>query len=393
MIYIILGLTKFKLISPLFTIYLLNKGFSFSEIVLGGAVYHITACITEVPLGVFMDKAGTKVSFIVSNILYIVKIMLFFKVSSTLGLLAMYSVRAVGKSLIKKCDIVIVGNKLENEGKSERLSKVYGNIVSISSGMLVASSVICGLFYDGYLRYIVLATIVMHLVSTLLTILYYNEPLDKSVRSMGMNFKEYVDKLIEGYRHVRVNGLIGMFILLSVITLARIVIVDMKSVLMSELMISTWIVSAISIIGELNQVAMGKLSHKVITKMGNYTVYLPVSLIGVFSIIPIISSSKLIVLMYCFTPIFNGLKNIYEADELNKNTTMVNKGTVISFILVIQSILTSVVMVIMGKLHSTYGVVSIFIAVAAFIGLVVAPLSIKYVNNKQVNKLNALNEV
>lgn len=72
---------------------------------------------------------------------------------------------------------------------------------------------------------------------------------------------------------------------------------------------------------------------------------------------------------------------------------MVNKGTVISFILVIQSILTSVVMVIMGKLHSTYGVVSIFIAVAAFIGLVVAPLSIKYVNNKQVNKLNALNEV
>ena len=78
MIYAILSLPKFKIITSLFTIYLINRGFSFYIIMLGMSIFHVTNCIMEIPLGLFIDKYGPKKSLILNNIIYIIKIVLFF---------------------------------------------------------------------------------------------------------------------------------------------------------------------------------------------------------------------------------------------------------------------------------------------------------------------------
>lgn len=385
MIYVILGLTKFKLISSLFTIFLLNKGFSFYMIALGTSIFHITGCIMEIPLGIFIDKFGTKVSLILNNVLYILKVILFFTTNCALGLFTMYFIRSINKSLSKKCDVVVIGNILEVEKKSDKFSNIYGNLVAINSGFLVLSSVICGFFFDNYLVYILLATVILHLISSVITIFFYKEPKHQQIINTEDKF---INRFVDGFKFIKDNKLFKMFMLFSIITLVRIVIVDMKSVLMKELNTSTWFISLISIIGETNQAITGKVSHKIINKFKNYTLFILIGFLFVFSSIPIISDSSLIVLMYCFTPIFNGLKSVFSVSEMNKITSSNNKGTVLSFLYVIEAVLSAIVMAFIGKLQNSCGTVSVFICTAIFIIVVLIPLSINYIKNDKIKNLS-----
>lgn len=380
MLYFILGLPKFRLISPLFTLYLLNKGFSFYTITLGTSVFHITTCVMEVPLGIFIDKFGTRVSLILSNILYIIKVALFFTVSSTSGLLMMYLIRSLEKLLGKKCDAVVIGNKLESENRQEEFSKIYGNILSISSGSLAVSSVVSGFFYDHYLAYILLTTVILHIAAVILTILFYEEPVNKQVIAGDQGF---VERFIKGYNHIKSNRIVSIFVFFAFITLVRIVIVDMKSILMKELEVSTWFVSMISIVGEVNQTITGKVAFRIIDKTKYYTVYMLVGMLSIFAILPIVNDSEFVVLMYCFTPIFNGMKNVFMANELNKMSTSDNRGVVASFLFVIEAVISAIIMVLVGRLHALRGITTVFTVVTIFIVVALVPLSRLYIKRME----------
>ena len=383
MIYAILSLPKFKIITSLFTIYLINKGFSFYIIMLGMSIFHVTNCIMEIPLGLFIDKFGPKKSLILNNIIYIIKILLFFKTSSFYGLFIMYFLRSINQSFTKKIDIVIISNQLENKKESNKFSKVYGNLVSISSIFLILSSLICGFFFDNYLFYIILLTIILHLISNLL-LLFYKEP---NIKKKPIKEQELKNRLVNSFNYIKTNKLFQMFFLFAFVTLVRVIIIDMKSILMKELQISTWFISLISIIGELNQVIIGKTGPKIINKFNNYTLYILIGLLLSFALIPILSNSKFIILIYCITPILNGLKNIFAATEMNKVITFENKGTILSFLYVIEAILASFGMIIVGQIQKGYGTTSVFKIVALFISFVLIPLSINYIkkNNLKIN--------
>lgn len=386
MIYAILSLPKFKIITSLFTIYLINRGFSFYIIMLGMSIFHVTNCIMEIPLGLFIDKYGPKKSLILNNIIYIIKIVLFFRATSFYGLFIMYFLRSINQSFTKKIDIVIISNQLEHKKESNKFSKVYGNLVSISSIFLILSSLICGFFFDNYLFYIILLTIILHLTSNLL-LLFYKEP---NIKKKTIKEQELKNRLVNSFNYIQTNKLFQMFILFAFVTLVRVIIIDMKSILMKELQISTWFISLISIIGELNQVIIGKTGPKIINKFNNYTLYILIGLLLSFALIPILSNSIFIILIYCITPILNGLKNIFVATEMNKVITFENKGTILSFLYVIEAILASFGMIIVGQIQKGYGTRSVFKIVALFISLVLIPLSINYIKKKNLKINNQL---
>ncbi len=386
MIYAILSLPKFKIITSLFTIYLINRGFSFYIIMLGMSIFHVTNCIMEIPLGLFIDKFGPKKSLILNNIIYIIKIVLFFRATSFYGLFIMYFLRSINQSFTKKIDIVIISNQLEHKKESNKFSKVYGNLVSISSIFLILSSLICGFFFDNYLFYIILLTIILHLTSNLL-LLFYKEP---NIKKKTIKEQELKNRLVNSFNYIQTNKLFQMFILFAFVTLVRVIIIDMKSILIKELQISTWFISLISIIGELNQVIIGKTGPKIINKFNNYTLYILIGLLLSFALIPILSNSIFIILIYCITPILNGLKNIFVATEMNKVITFKNKGTILSFLYVIEAILASFGMIIVGQIQKGYGTRSVFKIVALFISLVLIPLSINYIKKKNLKINNQL---
>ena len=386
MIYAILSLPKFKIITSLFTIYLINRGFSFYIIMLGMSIFHVTNCIMEIPLGLFIDKYGPKKSLILNNIIYIIKIVLFFRATSFYGLFIMYFLRSINQSFTKKIDIVIISNQLEHKKESNKFSKVYGNLVSISSIFLILSSLICGFFFDNYLFYIILLTIILHLTSNLL-LLFYKEP---NIKKKTIKEQELKNRLVNSFNYIQTNKLFQMFILFAFVTLVRVIIIDMKSILIKELQISTWFISLISIIGELNQVIIGKTGPKIINKFNNYTLYILIGLLLSFALIPILSNSIFIILIYCITPILNGLKNIFVATEMNKVITFKNKGTILSFLYVIEAILASFGMIIVGQIQKGYGTRSVFKIVALFISLVLIPLSINYIKKKNLKINNQL---
>jgi len=340
----------------------------------------------EIPLGLFIDKYGPKKSLILNNIIYIIKIVLFFRATSFYGLFIMYFLRSINQSFTKKIDIVIISNQLEHKKESNKFSKVYGNLVSISSIFLILSSLICGFFFDNYLFYIILLTIILHLTSNLL-LLFYKEP---NIKKKTIKEQELKNRLVNSFNYIQTNKLFQMFILFAFVTLVRVIIIDMKSILMKELQISTWFISLISIIGELNQVIIGKTGPKIINKFNNYTLYILIGLLLSFALIPILSNSIFIILIYCITPILNGLKNIFVATEMNKVITFENKGTILSFLYVIEAILASFGMIIVGQIQKGYGTRSVFKIVALFISLVLIPLSINYIKKKNLKINNQL---
>lgn len=86
---------------------------------------------------------------------------------------------------------------------------------------------------------------------------------------------------------------------------------------------------------------------------------------------------------YYIAHVFDALKSVVYANEINRNTTISNRGTVTSFLFLVEGILISVVMVIVGKLHGVCGTVSLFKMILIFIGIVLVPVTMKYIRVNQ----------
>ena len=125
-------------------------------------------------------------------------------------------------------------------------------------------------------------------------LLFYKEP---NIKKKTIKEQELKNRLVNSFNYIQTNKLFQMFILFAFVTLVRVIIIDMKSILIKELQISTWFISLISIIGELNQVIIGKTGPKIINKFNNYTLYILIGLLLSFALIPILSNSKFIILI------------------------------------------------------------------------------------------------
>ena len=378
MLYTIIGLWKVRLVSSLIATYLLSKGLTPYDVMLGASVLNITLCIVEVPLGIFLDKTGTKTCLILSNILYVAEVIMLLYIESALGVVLLYFIWALERSLTKKCDIAVIGNKLEYENWSREFSKIYGNLVSISSGVMILMGVVCGLFYNNFLNYIITAIVLLKAIAVALILMYYKENRGEQIKA-----KSFGGHFVSGIKTVKDNKITVMFILLATITLIRVIMVDVEIIQMNELGKSALILSIVTIVGEITKVLVGKLSHRVISWAGKSTILILVGILGIMALLSLPNRIYMVAVGYYIAHVFDALKSVVYANEINRNTTISNRGTVTSFLFLVEGILISVVMVIVGKLHGVCGTVSLFKMILMFISIVLVPVTVKYIRANQ----------
>ncbi len=134
------GLQSLSLWSPIWVIYLLDKGLSLTQVTLMDAPFWLILALSEVPTGAFGDRYGRKQSVAVGTFVFAVTMLLFGLADSFLVLFVSYVTWAFAMSFQSGSDSAFLYDTLKDLGKEDEFRKVLGRNMAIMQvvGMLSA---------------------------------------------------------------------------------------------------------------------------------------------------------------------------------------------------------------------------------------------------------------
>lgn len=129
-LYFFLGrLNMWMVISVL---YLLNRGFSMTQITLLGSVFWLVLVLFEIPTGSVADKVGRKASLMCACVLSSIG-MIYFGISKTfVSVLISYIIWAIGVTFESGAASAFLYDSLKEMGREEEYTKFMGGAMSIS---------------------------------------------------------------------------------------------------------------------------------------------------------------------------------------------------------------------------------------------------------------------
>ncbi|MBI2144925.1 MFS transporter [Candidatus Woesearchaeota archaeon] len=137
-------LTSAYFFMPIYVIYLYNKGFSFTEIMLLEAFYAVIPVILEVPTGYFADVKGRKNSLIISILCMITAITVFLLGTQLWHFLASMVFWGISVAFWSGADSAIVYDTLLTAKQEKKYPSVWGKISFIMLASFAISSLIGG---------------------------------------------------------------------------------------------------------------------------------------------------------------------------------------------------------------------------------------------------------
>lgn len=123
---IIVFLQGFVFYAPIATIYRENRGISISQIFLIESIYMILIILMEIPWGRFADKFGYKKTLILSNFIFFLSKIIFFKANSFFMFFIERLLLSISISGISGCDTALIYLSLDEEDNSEKAFAKYG---------------------------------------------------------------------------------------------------------------------------------------------------------------------------------------------------------------------------------------------------------------------------
>ena len=118
---LIVFLQGFVFYAPIATVFRENRGISLSQIFLIESISMILIVVLEIPWGVFADKFGYKKILIISNFIFFISKIIFFKANSFLIFLLERVLLAISISGLSGCDYSLIYLSINDEENSERI--------------------------------------------------------------------------------------------------------------------------------------------------------------------------------------------------------------------------------------------------------------------------------
>lgn len=133
---VIVFLQGFVFYGPVATLYRQNRGLSMSGIFLIESVSWILTVIFEIPWGWFADRFGYKKTIVISNIIFFISKIVFYKAYSFEMFLCERVLLSISIAGLSGCDIALIYSSIEQE-ESERVFGKYN--AASTAGFLIAS--------------------------------------------------------------------------------------------------------------------------------------------------------------------------------------------------------------------------------------------------------------
>ena len=153
LMYIIVFLQGFVFYGPVATLYRQERGLNLNQVFIIESVFWILMLIFEIPWGWFADKFGYKTTLLISNIVFLISKIVFFKASSFSMFLAERVFLAIAIAGLSGCDIALLyssapKNKSQQVfGRYNALATVGYLLASLLSGYMVKNSLSSTAFY------------------------------------------------------------------------------------------------------------------------------------------------------------------------------------------------------------------------------------------------------
>lgn len=164
---IIVFLQGFVFYGPIATLYRQNRNLSLSDMFLIESISWILMIIFEIPWGWFADKFGYKKTLIISNFVFFISKIIFYKANS----FEMFFLERVLLSLslagISGCDIALIYSSI----KKEESEKIFGIYSAFSTGGYLIASFMYGVFIKQSMDSTAFYTIIPYGVAAILTLL------------------------------------------------------------------------------------------------------------------------------------------------------------------------------------------------------------------------------
>ncbi|WP_288221386.1 MFS transporter [uncultured Clostridium sp.] len=130
--------------APVATIYRENRGISLSEIFIIESIYMVFIILLEIPWGIFADKFGYKKTLLLSNFIFLVSKVIFFKANSFTLFFIERLLLAFSISGLSGCDSAMMYLSLNENENSEKIFATYGFFSNLGflTGSVVATFII-----------------------------------------------------------------------------------------------------------------------------------------------------------------------------------------------------------------------------------------------------------
>ncbi|SKB00758.1 Predicted arabinose efflux permease, MFS family [Caloramator quimbayensis] len=165
LMYLIIFLQGFVFYGPVAVIYRQSRGLAVSSIFIIESISWILMIILEIPWGYFADRFGYKKTLVVSNILFFISKVVFYKAHSFNMFLLERILMAFSLSGISGCDIALLYSSID-EKESE---KVFGRYSALSNAGLFSASIISSFLVKYSLDSTALLTTVFYGIASIFT--------------------------------------------------------------------------------------------------------------------------------------------------------------------------------------------------------------------------------
>jgi len=178
---------------PVWVLFLLEKGFSLTQITLLDTFYFITIFAISVPTGILSDKIGRKKALSSGSLLTALALFLFAESDGVASVMCSFFVWACGLTLSGVSGTAFLFDTLKMMGREEEFKKINGQSLFFANVSMAISSLLGGFMAGISLKLPILVAAGLCLISFLIT-LSFTEPLSFPTKESYMShLKESVN--------------------------------------------------------------------------------------------------------------------------------------------------------------------------------------------------------
>ncbi|MGL4109519.1 MFS transporter [Clostridium sp. LP20] len=354
LMYLIVFLQGFVFYGSIATIYRETRGISISEVFIIESIFFVLMIMLEVPWGWFADRFGYKNTLVISNFIFFISKIIFWRAAGFQLFLLERFLLAIALSGLSGCDSALLYLSIDKEDNSE---EVFGKYNFYSNSGFLLSSLASGFIINISMDLAAFFTIIPYLAALLVSLFLVDVKSEKENRgSIKESFKEVL-------KNKKFIILIITFALMEEIVQGITVFLNQEQYIKSGIDIKYFgVILAFLAIVKL----ISAKSYKISEKFGQKKAILLLSLIISITsgALAFISSPGLSILFIAIISGASALMMPMISDIKNKSIDQEDRATILSIYSMIGSLISVFINPVIGatsEVSLEMGIVSCFI--------------------------------
>lgn len=369
----------------IFILFLISLGFTNIKIGLLQSALFFTIFLSEIPTGVIGDKIGRKNTLIFGVILNIISLLIMIYYKNFTMILFSFVFEGMAIAFFSGTSSALFYESLKLSGKEEKYLKYNGNVSTLASIIMGVAIIVGPFLKDISWQFVYMCSLVAVLCSGVFLMFVYDDKedyTDESVSEKKSFFKEITDFFEENRKYKLELFIIGTSIIEATSAYYYILCQSLfgsQDMSIKKIGIIYGVLQIMS--GLMYKLAISINSKYTISKISIYSIM--ISIIG-FSIVVFDNSLLTLVTLLVITAI-SDILYISKDNYIQKSISSSIRGSLLSIVSFLTSVITGVVYLVFGKLGDIFtpNLTMVFLIVPNILALVILKRYFKLKNSSK----------